>query len=209
MRSASSIEDISRLTNSAGTRRWMATYSAMFVAKAVLPMLGRAARIDQFRVVQAAGQAVQVGETRWPRRPPCARRASGRRCGPWPRAGCRGCRGDGRRAAVVLDGEDLLLGLARAAAWVRVARRRRRGGSRCWRGSATAAWPCRGRSGRSNGRGRRWAPTGRSWTGRRPRRRPRSRPPVFSRSTSSVTSILPPASCISCMCWNSRRWASA
>ena len=44
MRWANSSRAISRLTNSVGTLASMATYSAMFVARAVLPMLGRAAR---------------------------------------------------------------------------------------------------------------------------------------------------------------------
>ena len=36
----------------------------MLVANAVLPMLGRAARNDQLRLVQTAAQTVQVGEAR-------------------------------------------------------------------------------------------------------------------------------------------------
>ncbi len=58
----------------------------------------------------------------------------------------------GRRTA-----KDLLLGPAEHLAGLDRLARRRRGGFRCWRGSAPAAWPCRGRSRRSR---RRWRRTG-------------------------------------------------
>ena len=59
---ATSSRAISRLTKSVAVLASIATYSAMFVASAVLPMLGRAARMINSESCRPAGHAIQIGE---------------------------------------------------------------------------------------------------------------------------------------------------
>ena len=115
MRSANSTDDISRLTNSVGCLGTSCvTYSAMFSASAVLPMLGRAGQDDQLRFVQSAGHGVEIGE-------PGLDAADGVLV--FIRASIRDHRVVQNildaadvwlAAAAVEDGEDLLFGLGRA-----------------------------------------------------------------------------------------------
>ena len=62
MRSASSIDDISRLTNSVDCWAFIDTCSAMFSASAVLPMLGRAARMINSESCRPPVNDVEIGE---------------------------------------------------------------------------------------------------------------------------------------------------
>ena len=147
---------------------------------------------DQLRLVQAAGQACRDRESRsrcrrWRARASCGRRSA-------TMASCRMSRmfasSPAPRSSRIA--KIFCSAWAEHLAGVDATRRRRRAGSRCWSGSATAAWPCRGRSRHSTWRWPPWAPIAEPRPDRPRRRRPRSRRPLFSRSTSSVVSIRRP-----------------
>ena len=135
-----------------------ATFSAMFIANAVLPMLGRAARMISSPLCRPPVLLVEIAEAGVARRRPCACRPCGRRAAPSPRSTMSLSGWIDVGAAVVEDREDLLLGLAEQLRRflrfvVGVAEDLGRGDDQRAERRLVA-----GRSRRSTSRGPRWAP---------------------------------------------------